>query len=143
MIKRRNGWEGLLDEFVRSRRAAKFSWGTNDCVLFACDAVLVMTGEDLARGFRDEYATALQAKRTLRKSFGAETVGELADVMGERLELRVVPPPFAQRGDVVLLDRELGESLGIVTLCGTAIWAPAEYGLVEVDFREAQRAWRI
>ncbi len=141
-ILRIDGWEGALDAFMQSRSRPAFSWGANDCCLFACDAVLVMTGVDIARGFRDTYATGLQARRAMAK-LEAATVGELADVFAARFGIREVPTAFAQRGDVALLDRELGESLGIVTLCGTGIWAPGEKSIVEVPFREARRAWRI
>jgi len=141
-MKRFDDWAGLLDAFIASRRHARFEWGVNDCVLFACDAVLVMTGEDLARGFRDHYATLHGAAKAMRQ-FGASSVGELADIMADRRDLRVLPPLFAQRGDVVLLDRELGESLGVVCLHGVEVWAPAEEGLAEIPLSEAIRAWRI
>jgi hypothetical protein len=141
-MKRYDDWPGLLDAFVASRRESPFRWGANDCCLFACDAVLIMTGEDLARGFRDCYATLHGAAKAMR-NFGASSVGELADIMAERHDLRVLPPLFAQRGDIVLLDRDLGESLGIVSLHGVEVWAPAEEGLVEVPLSEAQRAWRV
>ncbi|HEV1991381.1 MAG TPA: hypothetical protein VGR34_00785 [Candidatus Dormibacteraeota bacterium] len=145
MIKRFDNWPGLLDAFVASRRELPFAWGANDCCLFACDAVLAMTGEDLAEGFRDSYDSALGARRMLQQA-GAETVGELADIIAERQGLRCIPAIFAQRGDVVLLDREpaqAGESLGIVSLHGVDVWAPAEEGLAIVPLREGQRAWRI
>jgi len=141
-MKRFDGWEGLLDAFVESRKGSRFCWGVNDCCLFACDAVLAMTGEDLARGFRETYATAKQARKALRQ-LGIETVGQLAECRARDFGLREVPPPFAQRGDVVLLDRDLGESLGIVSLAGTEVLAPGEERLAEVAFHAALRAWRI
>jgi len=141
-MKRFDNWPGLLDAFVASRRYSEFRWGINDCCLFACDAVLVMTGEDLARGFRDTYYTARGAKKAI-EGLGASTLGELADLIAERHELRALPISFAQRGDIVLLERELGESLGIVSLSGVDIWAPAEEGLVEIPVSEPQRAWRV
>lgn len=141
-MKRYDDWAGLLDAFVCSRMKTRFQWGLNDCVLFACDAVLIMTGEDLARGFRDRYFTLHGAAKSMRE-FGASSVGELADIMADRCDLRVLPPLFAQRGDVVLLDRELGESLGVVSLHGVEVWAPAEEGLVTVPLSEVIRAWRI
>lgn len=141
-MKRYDYWEIALDGFFEQRREMRFEWGRNDCVLFACDAILVMTGEDLARGFRDTYATAKSAKRMLYE-LGASDVGELADIWADRLDLRVLPPSFAQRGDVVLLDRDLGESLGVMALNGLGIMAPAAEGLAEVPSSMALRAWRI
>ncbi|HXM32290.1 MAG TPA: hypothetical protein VN921_01460 [Chthoniobacterales bacterium] len=142
MVKRYDNWPALLDAFVASRREMPFAWGVNDCCLFACDAVLAMTGEDLAETFRGRYSSAREAKRMLQEA-GAETVGELADMIAADFGLHCIPPLFAQRGDVVLLDREHGESLGIVSLHGVDIWAPAEERLAEVPLREGERAWRI
>jgi len=141
-MKRYDYWEGMLDGFFESRREAKFEWGRNDCVLFACDAVLVMTGEDLARGFRDSYNTARGAFKAMA-SLGAADVGELADIFAARLGLRILPPSFAQRGDVMLLDRELGESLGIVALNGVDVLAPGEERISDVPLSAGLRAWRI
>ncbi len=142
MLKRLDHWPGLLESFIDSRRHVPFQWGKNDCVLFSCDAVLAMTGQDLARGFRDTYDTARGALKAMHL-LDASSVGELADVFAARLGLRVLPATFAQRGDVVLLNRELGESLGIVSLNGVDIWAPAEEGLAEIPITEGLRAWRI
>lgn len=142
MMKRFGDWPALLDAFVASRLKLPFAWGWNDCCLFACDAVLAMTGEDLAESFRGKYFNARDAKRMLQQA-GAETVGELADRIAADFGLRCVPPQFAQRGDVVLLHRELGESLGIVSLDGVDIWAPADEGLARIAFGAGQRAWRI
>ena len=141
-MKRFDDWPRRLDTFIASRRELPFEWGSNDCCVFACDAVLAMTGEDLAQGFRDTYTTLLAAKKVMRKA-KASTVGKLADIIAERHGLAEVPAPFAQRGDVVLLDREAGESLGIVSLHGTDVWAPGPERLIEVPLSETKRAWRI
>ena len=142
MMTRHNDWPGLLEAFIASQLHRHFLWGLHDCCLFACNAVLVMTGEDLARGYRDTYYTAKDAMKAMH-AFGASTVGELADVMADRYGIRVIPPSFAGRGDVMLLHRELGESLGIVALSGMDIWAPGEEGLAQIPIGAGIRAWRI
>jgi hypothetical protein len=141
-MKRFDDWPHSLDVFLTSRRDVPFRWGENDCCLFACDAILIMTGVDLAHGFRASYDTARSARRFIREC-GAEGVGELADQITAQHGLRCVPPSFAQRGDLVLLEGEHGESLGIVSLCGTEILAPAEHCLAAVPFGKGERAWRI
>ena len=142
MRRRYDYWEAMLDSFLTGRRSMRFVWGKNDCVMFACDAVLVMTGEDLARGFRDTYDTARSAKQTMQ-DLGASSVGELADIWAKRYKLRTLPPSFAQRGDWMLLDRDQGESLGIVGLNGLDVHAPGLEGIVELPVSEGLRAWRI
>src|SRR3989442_3605961 len=101
-MRRHDGWPRLLESFIESRRHVPFQWGKNDCVLFSCDAVLVTTGEDLARGFRDTYDTPRSAIKAMH-FLEASSVGELADVFSARLGLRAVPACFAHRGDVMLL----------------------------------------
>ena len=142
-MRRFHNWPALLDAFIASRGEMAFLWGANDCCVFACDAVLAMTGVDLAEGFRNSYTTAREARAALREHFQTLSIGEMADAIAERYGLRSIPASFAARGDVVLLDRELGESLGIVSLDGTEIWAPGEERLAEVPFREGRRGWRI
>ncbi len=142
-MKRFDDWPARLDSFLEERLWKPFAWGANDCCIFACDAVLAMTGTDLALAFRGSYFTARQALETLRKNFDTSSIAEMADATARIYKLRTVPASFAQRGDVMLLNREFGESLGIVSLDGLGIWAPGEERLAELPFAEGLRAWRI
>ena len=38
----------LLARFIEERRRMPFTWGSNDCCLFAADWVLAATGRDIA-----------------------------------------------------------------------------------------------
>lgn len=135
-------WPKLLGDFAASRRDTPFAWGENDCCLFACDAVLAMTGVDMAADFRGKYDDALGARRMLDAQ-GCETVGELATAIAAKHYLREVPVLYAQRGDVVLLLNEGRNLLGIVTHDGTEVWAPGEDELQVWPLARCERAWRI
>src|ERR1700687_318805 len=135
-------WPKLLDDFIASRRDTPFAWGAHDCCLFACDAVLAMTGEDLAEEFRGKYDSALGAQRVL-KEFGCETVGELASRIAQKRSLRELPHLYAQRGDVVLVVQESQSLLAIVTHDGTEVWCPGKDKLELYPLERCDRAWRI
>jgi hypothetical protein len=144
MLKRYEDWPTRLDAFIRRSQPRSFAWGENDCCLFACDAVLEMTGVDLADGLRGNYKAALAARRLIKKFAGVDTLGDLADLIARRKGIREVPPAFAQRGDVVLLTDAFGrEAIGIIGLSGDEILAPGEQSLAQLPISAATRAWRI
>lgn len=111
--------------------------------MFACDAVLEMTGVDLATDFRGKYSTAAEAAELLRDYSKNGTVVGLAEKVAENMEIGSVPVNFAQRGDVVALVQDGRDSLGIVSLSGDTVWAPGELGLIESPIAAAITAWRI
>lgn len=141
-MKRFEDWPTLLDQFLLERKSEPFVWGKNDCCLFACDAVLRMTGIDLAKDFRGKYDSQLDAMKAIKK-FGAKSVGDLADTIASKHGIVSLVSTYAQRGDVALLDLEYGESLGIVSLNGCEIWVPGTDKIEVVPTMKALRAWRI
>lgn len=126
-------WQARFASFVADRRAAPFAWGTNDCCLFAADAVLAMTGEDPAAALRG-YATASEAARIVDAHEGLHRIA--SDALGP-----AVAPVMAAIGDVVLVVNE-GRELLAVCNGGTAI-APGEQGLVVLGMNAAQAAWKV
>lgn len=102
----------LLLEFVDSRKDTAFKWGTNDCCLFTADAVIAMGGPDLAAKVRGKYSTEIGAKRVLSKMFKNGLKGALSGI------LPTVEKDFAQRGDIVLFESELGPTFGIYWIGG-------------------------
>lgn len=118
-MQRHDNWPEALAEFIDARRNELFEWGRNDCALFAADAVLAMTGVDLAEKLRG-YKTASGAARKIKAAGGMR---QLASSLTEK------HPGMAQRGDVVLVEIDGRETFGIVA--GNAKWcAPGVDGLV-------------
>jgi hypothetical protein len=122
-----------FEALLRTRIAAPFEWGVNDCCLFAADAVQAITGEDLAADLRGAYGSALEAARVLRDVGGIEAAAARA---GDE-----IAPLAATWGDVGLIrldDREL------LAVCTGANWvAPAAGGLAARSLPEAVKAWRV
>jgi hypothetical protein len=139
---RAHDWESKLDDFVARSQRLKFAWGIHDCCLFACDAVLCMTGTDLAADFRGKYDSALGAGRCLTEYGGA--VGFLADAIAQQFGIKEVPVLYAQRGDVVLLpSNNDGPALGIVSLDGWNCLGAGMEGLTRTPLNQCLKAWRI
>lgn len=139
-MKRFEDWPTRLDAFFLSRKNEPFVWGKNDCCLFAADAIVAMTGEDFAARFRGTYDDLKSAVKILRE-MGKSISGLASDLA----KLEEIPILFAQRGDVVLIDGELGESLGIVALDGVSIAGPGvdAEGLIFLPINVSKKAWRI
>lgn len=147
-MKSHHYWPERLADFIARRQEMPFAWGLNDCCLFACDAVLEMSGHDLAIDFRGKYGSALSAVRAMRDFAGmdvesAHLVGALADKIAEQHSIQDIPVLMAQRGDVVLLMAQRGESLGIVGIRGDRAVAPGVEGLESVPLSQCLKAWRI
>ena len=131
---RTHDWPERLQAFFQSRRSMPFSWGSNDCALFAADAVLAQTGEDPAadhRGYADE-------RTAIKKIQSAGGLRELVVNAG----LRVERVGFAQRGWVSLALMEGRETLGVVV--GNGMWAaPGANGMEQRPMSEVIAVFAI
>jgi hypothetical protein len=134
-VARKENWPDLLSEFVESRRGIPFSWGENDCCLFAADSVLKITGHDYAHELRG-YDSALSALRKIGGKWDA--ILEIPTKLGVQ---PLASPKLAKRGDVVAIIQSEHPALGICI--GDMIVVPGPECLVFLKMREAVRAWRI
>jgi len=138
-MRRFDDWTIRLDAYLAWMVEESFSWGSNDCVLFVRNCIREMTGEDLARGFNTRYHDRKGALRLLSKEGLEPIIERIADKKG----VPEIWPRFAQRGDVVLVDTDLGPALAIVDLTGERVLAPGPHGLTAWKLSLARRAWRI
>lgn len=100
-------WERRLGDYLREPGRDRFSWGDNDCALFACGAVLAMTGEHPFPEFVGAYDTQRGAAEALRR-LGKGTLRATWET-----KFIPKPPAFAQRGDIVAnADGAMGVCLG-------------------------------
>lgn len=132
-------WPERLAALIEQRRREPFAWGRHDCALWAADAVLAITGTDLAKPWRGRYRSAAGAVRIIHQQ-GAADAG-LAALVDEAL-CRRLHVRQAQRGDVVLADMGAMNALGVVS--GAGMWCgPGAQGLVFRPLREAVAAWEV
>ena len=143
-MKRYDDWPKRLDTFFRQRMNQPFEWGAQDCGLFAADAILEMTGEDLAAGLRGRYSTAQEAIDLIAAETAGGGLAELAEMLTERAGLVKVSVLAARRGDLILLDMDGKPALGILSLDGIHATMPGEHGLLNVyPVSETTAAWRV
>lgn len=145
-LRRIEGWERRLADFVSQARSRVFQYGSWDCCLMPCAAVEAMTGVDPAAALRGRYKTERGALGALRRFAGGgltETVEKIAADLGA-VEVAL---SFARRGDMVLFDDPalvqrpfdaalglcLGREVAVMELDGLRLWPLAR----------ARRAWAV
>lgn len=86
-----------------------FAWGSNDCALFACDAIRAMTGTDPAVAFRGTYDDRAGSAQALREHGDGTLLKTATAWLGQPKH-----PALAKRGDIVMRDRTtLGVCVGL------------------------------
>ena len=147
-LRRIEGWEGRLADFVAQAVTRPFLWGDFDCCLMPCEAVQVITGADPAGPLRGRYRTARGALRVL-KGYGGGGLVEAAEKIAAGLEAPEVPVNFARRGDVLLITGDLAaEAPGFDALLGLCLGREAAFmmdpGLRFIDLQAIEaRAWAV
>jgi hypothetical protein len=139
-----------FDKFLRERAKMPFAWGTNDCALFAADAILANTGTDIADDFRGKYTTALGALRTIATVTTGTTVVDAAAYCAAKHNLTEhTHPLMAKRGDLVIVDNAGTLIAGVIHLNGRDVISVSESGLVRLPIADETgkpnlvRAWSI
>jgi len=113
---RLENWPTLLADYIESRRPTSFTWGENDCCMFAADGVKAVTGVDLAKGLR-RYHTKIGAARILKQCGGVRGVPS-------HVGLKAQPITMAKRGDPVLITMPEGDTLGLCLGARSAFVTP-------------------
>ncbi len=144
-MKRINGWEGRLADYLEERRTMPFEWGTHDCCRFACTGLAAQGLTDPMAGVR-AYKTARGATAAIKRL--GDTLDDAATALAAKAGLVEVAPAFAGRGCVVLGDietpgGEIEPALGLVDMDGTQAQFAGEDGLVWRPIKDCRRAWQF
>lgn len=137
MVIRVPDWPTALGMFVAEKSREPFAWGSNDCALFAADAVRALVGVDLGAKIRGKYKTARGAASVLRKHGGMMAAVDKATA---GLGAIVIAPAFAQRGDIALAQSALG--LTVLVRVADAWIGPGRDG-IERHLAAPLKAWAI
>jgi len=126
------GYIEALLLFVAERRLTPYAWGTNDCVIYAADAAVVVTGVDPLGDLRGTWATEAEAMAVL----AAE--GGLVAAMDARFSR--VRRNFEQRGDLALV-RDADGQPSLAVCMGAYASAPGETEGLLVPANQIRLAW--
>jgi hypothetical protein len=117
-----------LAEYITRHLLVPFSWGSNDCVLFASGWANYRAGRNLLEGL-PKWTTQRGAYRAIKFAGGLEKA------MDERLKR--INPNLAQDGDLALYKN------AVCIFSGAYIVGPGPNGLNYIDRMEAEAAWSI
>lgn len=132
--KRLIDWRARLIQYVVETASEPFEPGKNDCAMAAARAVEAMTGVDYSKEF-GSYSDLKSGIKQLRAKGYRNHVDLVAKLFEE------IPVAFAGVGDIVVLDTELGEALGIVQ--GEYVYVTGKDGRALVSLLDAKRAFRL
>lgn len=132
---RQGDWQQALSREAIRHAMTPYEYGEHDCILFAANCVLAMTGIDHAEDIRGRYSNALEAAKII-KSNGFDSLGDMIASRLPEIEVREVG-----RGDVVLCDGPMGEFAAMVV--GKTCAGPGPNGLVHVPKSQALRGFRV
>jgi hypothetical protein len=153
-MRRKHSWPEDLHAFFEARKGEPFSWGKNDCCLFTADAILAMTGVDVAAEYRGKnYSDEAGAFAELHTVTGGTTVEDAATYAANKYGMKLLPSVlFAQRGDLVLFTNAAGPAepgstvslaLGIVYHNGKHALFGGPKGVSRIPVKSCTKAWRV
>ncbi len=136
MITRLPDWPERLQTYLDSCEVKTFGYGRFDCAIFATEAVQSITGTIFMVPRYSSLKEALAAVGSVHK------LRKFMRLYAVQHELPSIPPLTAQRGDVVLIRRRKGYSLGVIGMNGM-IHAPGKRALLQLPLTDAVEAWRV
>lgn len=133
------GWMTRLLNTIEGLQDVPFVWGENDCCIFAAKCIDAQYGTNIASQVIGKYNSELSCKRFMIKR--AKTTA-LANVLDTFLPVRI-GVKYAQRGDVVIFEGELGLTAGV--LWTDHIWAMGLDGVKTIPLSKIKitDVWRV
>ena len=128
-----DNWQKALNDFIQSRMDTPFQWGTNDCCMFAGDAVEAITGVDVMAPFRGKYTTEDESKEVL--------AGKRVKTLVTKILGKPVHWSRLQRGDIAMFEQETGKTLGVCI--GDSLATPSEFGLRFTKLDKSLFGWKV
>ena len=130
---RKLNWQLDFEKCVAENLHKPFKWGEHDCVLWAANAALAITGSDPAAEYRNEYSSPVGATIILRERGGMEAL------VSEKFEC--ILPTFANVGDILMVMQEGRPMLAVCN--GETMLATGLEGLVALPTLSAVKAWKV
>lgn len=138
MVKKQ-GWEKRLADYIYEMRLEPFKRGVHDCAVFAGNCIEVMTGENVTSDYVAKYKNRKEGYDFLK----ALDVDGLAGIATKTLGEPLPSPSYAMRGDVVFIEIDEQEALGIVDLSGRRAVTVGKDGLAYYPMKHWTKAWKV
>lgn len=122
----------LLIAYAADAGQRPFRPGRHDCALFAAGWVKLVTGRDLARGWRSTYRSLRRGQQLMQDAGFSDHVAFAAAHLPE------IAPAFAQVGDLAVLETQ---AFGIVA--GEMVYCLRPEGLGLVPRSAMRRAFNV
>lgn len=135
------GWENRFAELLESKRHQIFSWGENDCCLFAADFIKAICGKDFMKDLRGKYSSEHEAQAVIDKYGDLTNTLEclLVEIAQEVKNLNML-----QRGDVVTVRVNGKLAVGILDGKDALVPTPDQnIGYYKFPIRYITKAWRV
>lgn len=130
-------WPERLAALLAERADVPFEWGAQDCMTFAADAVVALTGRDPIAAWRGAYASEAEGDAIVGPGGLLEFVRRMMVDFGAP----ECPVDFAQRGDWAMV--LVGNQMIAGVVAGAVVAAPGARGLAYVPLRRAVAVWAI
>lgn len=128
---RLEGWETLLNEQIEKARHTPFKWGEHDCLTWACNCLLAITGVDYLADIRGRYKTKAGAYKLIKKQ--GDSLTDCIDQHVQRVSVKM-----AKRGDVVMYEGAVGICFGV-----QSFFITENQGLAGVPTLKCEMAWAV
>lgn len=131
------GWEKRLNDYIESCQSKEFKYGSFDCVIFAADAVKLVTGIDPIYEGRGEYKDLKSGLELIRKYRHSQ-----ADIMDFYFR-RYDNKKRAKRGDIAMKVIDGQPGFGIVWQGGKVLFLYEGRGFVQYDKMDCLLIWEV
>lgn len=135
-----------FNQFLTDSINVPFDWGTNDCCMFAANAILANTNIDIADDFRGKYTDEASAFALITTVTGvaSPTVADAAAHCATKHGLvEYEHPLMAKRGDLVVISNCGALIAGVVHLNGRDVISVSQTGAVRLPITNIVRSWSV
>lgn len=131
-------WSSILSNYMTVSTKKEFQWGSFDCALNAADAILLITGVDLAAQFRGQYSDEAGAYAALT----AHGYQDMLDCARQNL------PPHdsvfqAHSGDLGAFEHNGHQIVGLIYQSRVFSPSPGIRGMSSVSLRRVHTAFKV
>ena len=127
------GWDLILNYYIRTSQSLVFSWGENDCCLWVARFADLITNSNLEAKLKNKYNTSRGAQKIMQEN-GFKNTSQVADCY-----FSAKPLSMAMRGDIVM------HKDGALGICDgrKSYFLLETSGLIAANTNDCLKAWGV